>query len=66
MKARIAAIRNHAEISWSDLDLPGVPSLEEVRRYESERLARTRSLEEIVIEARERLLELVCARLTES
>jgi hypothetical protein len=43
-----------------------VPSLEEVRRYASERLAKTRSLEEIAVQARERLLELICARLSES
>jgi stearoyl-CoA desaturase (Delta-9 desaturase) len=66
VKARIAAIRNHAETSWSELDLPEVPSLEEVRRYARERLAQTPSLEEIAVRARERLLELVCARLSEA
>jgi stearoyl-CoA desaturase (delta-9 desaturase) len=65
-KTRIAALRGHAEVSWSELDLPEVPSLEEVRQYASERLAQTRSLEEIVIRAREQMLELICARLTES
>jgi len=66
MKARIAAIRTQAGMSWSELELPAVPSLEEVRRYASERLAKTRSLEEIAVQARERLLELICARLSES
>jgi len=66
MKARIAAIRSQAGMSWSELELPAVPSLEEVRRYASERLAKTRSLEEIAVQARERLLELICARLSES
>lgn len=66
VKARIAAARSHAETSWSELDLPEVPSLEEVRRYAAERLARTPSLEDIAVRARERLLELVCARLSEA
>jgi stearoyl-CoA desaturase (delta-9 desaturase) len=66
MKARIAASRAHAGTSWSELDLPEVPSLEDVRRYAAERLAKTRSLEEIAVQARERLLELICARLSEA
>jgi stearoyl-CoA desaturase (delta-9 desaturase) len=66
MKARIAALRTQAGMSWSELELPAVPSLEEVRRYASESLAKTRSLEEIAVQARERLLEMICARLSES
>ncbi len=66
VKARLAAARSHAETSWSELDLPEIPSLEEVRRYASERLAQTPSLEDIAIRARQRLLELVFARLSEA
>jgi len=63
LQIRIATTRHHAESFWSELDLPEVPSLEEVRRYASERLAQTSSLEDIAVRARERLLELVYARL---
>ena len=66
LKARIAAARSHAETSWSEFDLPELPSLEDVRRYASERLAQTPSLEDIAVRARERLLELVFARLSEA
>jgi stearoyl-CoA desaturase (Delta-9 desaturase) len=66
VKIRIASARSQAEIFWSELDLPEVPSLEEVRRYAAERLAQTPSLEEIAVRARERLLELICARLSEA
>ncbi len=54
-----------AETFWSNVDLPELPSLEEVRRYARERLAQTPSLEEIAVRARQRLLELVYARLSE-
>ncbi len=64
-KARIAAIRIHPGVPWSEVDLPEVPSLEEIHRYASGRLAKTRSLEEITLRAREHLLELICARLSE-
>jgi hypothetical protein len=40
--------------------------LEEIRRYASERLAQTRSLEEITLRAQQYLLEQICARRTES
>ncbi|HTI82265.1 MAG TPA: acyl-CoA desaturase [Acetobacteraceae bacterium] len=63
VQIRIASTRNQAETFWSELDLPEVPSLEEVRRYARERLAQTSSLEDIAVRARERLLELVYARL---
>jgi stearoyl-CoA desaturase (delta-9 desaturase) len=66
LKIRIASARSQAETFWSEIDLPEVPSLDEVRRYAAERLARTPSLEEIAVRARERLLELICARLTET
>jgi stearoyl-CoA desaturase (delta-9 desaturase) len=63
LQARIASTRSQAESFWSELDLPEVPSLEEVRRYARARLAQTPSLEDIAVRARERLLELVYARL---
>jgi stearoyl-CoA desaturase (Delta-9 desaturase) len=66
VKARIASARSQASTFWGGIDLPEVPSLEEVRRYTRERLAQTPSLEDIAIRARERLLELVYARLSEA
>jgi stearoyl-CoA desaturase (delta-9 desaturase) len=63
---RIASARSQAETFRSELDLPEVPSLEEVRRYARERLAQTPSLDDIAVRARERLLELVYARLSEA
>ena len=51
LKARIASARTQAETFWSEVDLPVVPSLEEVRRYARERIAQTPSLEEIAVRA---------------
>ena len=64
VKARLSSARSQAEMFWNDVDLPAVPTLEEVRRYARERLAQTPSLEEIAIRARERLLELVYSQLS--
>ena len=66
LKARISSARTQAETFWNEVDLPVVPSLEEVRRYARERIAQTPSLEEIAVRARERLLELVYSRLSEA
>jgi hypothetical protein len=54
-----------AETFWAEIDLPQVPSLDDVRRYAMSRLAQTPSLDEIAVSARERLLELVYSRLIE-
>jgi stearoyl-CoA desaturase (Delta-9 desaturase) len=62
----IASARSQAETYWRGIDLPEVPSLDEVRRYAREQLAHTPSLEDIAVRARERLLELVYARLSEA
>jgi stearoyl-CoA desaturase (Delta-9 desaturase) len=66
VKARVALARSQAETFWNEIDLPQVPSLEDVRRYARKQLAETRSLEDIAVRARERLLELIYARLTEA
>jgi stearoyl-CoA desaturase (Delta-9 desaturase) len=66
LKARVSSARTHAETFWSEVDLPVVPTLEEVRRYARERLAQTPSLEDIALLARERLLELIYSRLSEA
>jgi hypothetical protein len=66
LKTRISSARTHAEAFWSEVDLPVVPTLEEVRRYARERLTQTPSLEDIALRARERLLELIYSRLSEA
>ena len=66
VKARIASASSQANTFWSGMDLPEVPSLEEVRRFARERLAQTPSLEEIAVRARELLLELIYLRLSEA
>jgi len=66
VKLRIASAHSQAETFWREVDLPEVPSLDEVRRYAAQRLARTPSLEEIAVRARQRLLELIYARLSET
>lgn len=64
-QSRIALLRLQAEVFWSGVDLPEIPTLDDIRRYARARLAQTPSLEEIVVRARERLLELVHTRLRE-
>jgi stearoyl-CoA desaturase (delta-9 desaturase) len=66
LKARISSARTQAETFWSEVDLPVVPTLDEVRRYVRDRVTQTPSLEEIAVRARERLLELVYTRLSEA
>lgn len=66
LKARLLSASEHAEAFWNEIDLPSVPTLEEVRRYARARLAQTPSLEEIAVSTRCRLLELVHSRLIEA
>jgi stearoyl-CoA desaturase (delta-9 desaturase) len=66
LKARLLSARLQAEAFWSEIDLPPVPSLDEVRRYARARLAQTPSLDEIAVSARRRLLDLVHSRLVEA
>ena len=60
------AARLQAEAFWSEIDLPQVPTLDEVRRYARARLAQTPSLDDIAVSARRRLLDLVHSRLVEA
>jgi len=55
-----------AETFWNEIDLPQIPTLDEVRRYARARLAQTPSLEDIAVSTRQRLLELVHSRLIEA
>jgi stearoyl-CoA desaturase (delta-9 desaturase) len=66
LKSRLLSARAQAEAFWSEIDLPQVPTLDEVRRYATARLAQTPSLDDIAVSARRRLLELVHSRLVEA
>ena len=66
LKSRLLSARMQAEAFWSEIDLPQVPTLDEVRRYARARLAQTPSLDEIAVSARRRLLDLVHSRLVEA
>ena len=44
LKARISSARTQAETFWSEVDLPVVPTLDEVRRYVRDSVAQTPSL----------------------
>lgn len=63
LKARAIAARMQAELFWSEVDLPQVPSLEDIRLYARARLAPTRSLDDIALAIRARVLELIYTRL---
>ena len=63
LQARALSARRQAEAFWTEIDLPQVPTLDDVRAYAKARLAKTPSLDEIAVCARQRLLELVYARL---
>ena len=66
LKLRLTSAGMRAELFWIDIDLPEIPTLDDMRRYARERLSRTPSLDEIAVRARERLLELVYSRLSEA
>ena len=66
VRARITSARTQAETFWTEIDVPVVPTLAEVHRYAGDRLVQTSSLDDIAVRARERLLELVYARLSEA
>ncbi len=66
LKARMSSARMQAETFWNEIDLPQVPTLDEVRAYARTRLAQTASIDEIALSARRYLLELVYSRLFET
>jgi stearoyl-CoA desaturase (Delta-9 desaturase) len=63
LQSRVRVARCQAEAFLADLHLPHVPSVEEIRRYADQRLARTPSLDEIAGRTRQLLLEAIAARL---
>jgi stearoyl-CoA desaturase (delta-9 desaturase) len=66
LKARLLSARMQAETFWSEMEMPAMPTLDEVRRYARARLAQTPSLDDIAVSARRRLLDLVHSRLVEA
>jgi stearoyl-CoA desaturase (delta-9 desaturase) len=66
LQSRAREARQQAAAFLSEIHLPAVPSLDEIRRYAEARLARTPSLDAIAIRTRQFLLELVSARLIEA
>ncbi len=63
LKGRLVSAKEQAEVFWSEVDLPHVPTLEEVRLYARARLAETPSLDEIAVALRGHLLETMYVRL---
>ena len=55
--------RGHAEAFLAEIHLPHMPSVEEIRGYAEQRLARTVSLDEIARRTRQVLLEAIAVRL---
>ena len=66
LQSRAREARQQAAAFLSEIHLPAVPSLDEIRRYAEARLARTPSLDAIAVRTRQLLLELVSARLIEA
>jgi stearoyl-CoA desaturase (delta-9 desaturase) len=63
LQSRVRVARCQAEAFLADLHLPHVPSIEEIRRYADQRLARTPSLDDIAGRTRQILIEAIAARL---
>ena len=56
LKSEMIAPNIPPEDFWAEIDLPQIPTLEEVRRYAVERLGQTPSMDDIVLSTRKRLL----------
>ena len=63
LRSRGRLAREHAEAFLAEIHLPHIPSVEEIRGYAEQRLARTVSLDDIAHRTRQILLEMVAARL---
>jgi hypothetical protein len=66
LKSRILSANLTPEALWAEIDLPQIPTLDEVRGYARARLAPTPWMDEIALSARQRLLELVYSQLIEA
>jgi stearoyl-CoA desaturase (delta-9 desaturase) len=63
LQSRGRLARGHAEAFLAEIHLPHMPTLEEIRGYAEQRLARTVSLDEIARRTRQILLEAIAVRL---
>jgi stearoyl-CoA desaturase (delta-9 desaturase) len=63
LRSRGRAARSHAESFLAEIHLPHMPSVEDIRGYAEQRLARTVSLDEIARRTRQILLEAIAVRL---
>jgi stearoyl-CoA desaturase (Delta-9 desaturase) len=63
LQSRGQLARGHAAAFLAEIHLPHLPSVEEIRGYAEQRLARTVSLDEIVRRTRQILLEAIAVRL---
>jgi stearoyl-CoA desaturase (delta-9 desaturase) len=63
LRSRGRLARGHAEAFLAEIHLPHMPSVEEIRGYAEQRLARTVSLDEIARRTRQILLEAIAVRL---
>jgi stearoyl-CoA desaturase (delta-9 desaturase) len=65
LKSRMLSANVPSEEFWAEIDLPQIPTLEEVRRYAHGRLAQTPSIDEIALSTRQRLLYIAHLQLIE-
>jgi stearoyl-CoA desaturase (delta-9 desaturase) len=63
LQSRGRLARGHAEAFLAEIHLPHLPSVEEIRGFAEQRLARTVSLDDIARRTRQLLLEATAARL---
>jgi len=63
LQTKIREARSHAEEFLSELHMPHVPSVDEIRHYAEQRLARTPSLDDIAQRTRQILVEAISLRL---
>ena len=63
LQSRGRLARGHAEAFLAETHLPHLPSVEEIRGFAEQRLARTVSLDEIARRTRQVLLEAIAVRL---
>lgn len=58
LKSRMLSENVPPEEFWAEINLPQIPTLDEVRRYVRGRLAQTPSIEEIAVSTRQKLLSI--------
>jgi stearoyl-CoA desaturase (Delta-9 desaturase) len=65
LKSQMPSGNIQPEEFWLEIDLPQIPTLEEVRLYALGRLAQTPSIEEIALSTRQRLTHIVHSKMIE-